>query len=204
MADLSSLAPRVKRYVRNAPNLMVLQALSVAARELYGESESWTETISGSLTLGEYRVTPALDAGVEWFKVNWAKIAGREIDPGQFDDPAPDISIIGAPRVYGSVALDKVHFHPTADGTYAYEVSLFCRPLLDATTVPDGLLRLHSEALTHGAAAELFSQEGYPWYNEAKVPYHRAEFSAGVQDAGARARHGYVRGNSQVNMRPMA
>ena len=85
-----------------------------------------------------------------------------------FMDTANTIRLVGTPT------------QDIEDGLYV-EVAL--KPSRSSTQCPDFILENWAEAISHGALARLKAMVGRVWADANLVPYHRAEFRAGVSRA---------------------
>lgn len=211
LVDITNLAPRVKRYVRNCPDVMVNQALSDAARVFFARSRAWRMDVPLTFLEGVYTVPLALSVNnepLDWLDIHLATLDnGTHLKPGNlrgFNSAEWDDSGPGPPVVYGSIDGKCVTIYPKPDTDYYVQLSVSVQPSLDGTHIPDVMRDRYGQTIAHGAAADLLTMEGYEFFNPNMAPPHERHFAAGISQAVADQNTSRTIASSMVTMRPMA
>lgn len=202
MASLASLIPLIALDVPGAPETVIRQACSLAAREFCKRTGAWRNeltAISIEADLADYEVDYELDdddGEAEILAPCKVVLDGQELVEG--DDYS-----------YGNSTIHLVTT-PTVAITDGLEVTLTLRPIYGSDYIDDDLLTQNFEPLSYGARAMLLTQPKKPWSNPPLAAVYAARFEEEIGDArwgvdtGVGAKNSdspNIRGASMIRMR---
>lgn len=202
MASWDVFKPDVLVHVPAAPDPLVEMALRRAARELCSIARvlrRWCDCTETPADSGIYVITIPTD--LQPFRLERVTAAGVpvEVVPAHWhqDDPESGSSTLltgATPLPAGPASFTSTSGTLTAD----VRAMVALRPTYDAATCDDFLADLYLEAIAAGAARNLLSTRGAPWFDPAGASIQAGAFEAAL----GRSITDAARGNTGRHGRP--
>jgi hypothetical protein len=205
MAEIVTLLQRVAQQVRRCPEPTLIQAYRDAARQFCLESRWLRRTIEPVATeadVSQYALIPgSAYADLEVVSVrtvvcnnlNGTPQSQWRINPTDPTTWNPSVQP-GEPQTYAYVPESELAVFPAPDGVYELTVVACMQPVIDATVIPDDLVRKWDRQLSAGAMAYLYEIPDQPWSDPRKAGTNRIAFQAAINNAKADEQRAYNMG----------
>lgn len=178
MAALASLYPRIKPFVRNCPEPVMLFWLREAAREFCAETKFARETLLfDSVADQNVYVLTSEDADQEIIGIKAAMYKGFPIAPASFEE----VEQLSGETLYFMFTPPSNFWPsptPTSSISDAFAVSVWTQPTEVATTYPDAVARQFESAIADGAMASLLGMAKAAWGDLPESARRSANFNA--------------------------
>lgn len=172
MTALTAWLPFVN--IKNAPRLMVLDAIRMAAREFCAETLVWQcnqDPMTVYVGEGEYAFEPPTGAEVVQAMRGWFN--GAPIEPKSQDEldqiyrGSNWLTATGSPRYIVNLSRDYINLVPIPDEKVVSGLTLriALQPTQDATVIDALLFERHREAIALGAKAKLKLMSEQPFFD---------------------------------------
>lgn len=185
------------------PSDVALRWVRVAAREFYGRSCAWQETLPEDATVAdETTYQLALPEGAEL-----AKLVAVSVD----DEPVDVLTTFkkgqqmvrdqaGESAAWIIAQRDMGLWVPNVAAGLPIVVEAAMYPSLDAAEIPDDYANHHLEWLCAGALAKLLSMPRVPWQSLDDARVQAGIFEDGIAKAGGYAGTGHAQGRLRVKL----
>jgi len=208
MADFSAFYKDVVSQLPGAPLVAVDYALLQTAIDFCETSlflQVNADPISVRPNVPEYEIAVDDDQLLVTMIME-AKLDGRRIRPVALD-LRNETEWPSQNYEWGTSELDdpmmiRLIATPEQAATLTLRVAL--RPVQDATTLPDDLLKHYRIAIGSGAVARMMLQPGKTWSNPQLGAYRQKEYAAYLNQAQVDANKGGTRADLRVRPRPFA
>jgi hypothetical protein len=184
MADANQWLALILPKVPSAPQPRIESALAMAAHEFCKRTRVWQEWCDISFTSDGTAVVALPDGAAATAGLREATINGYPLDVRAF----PDMPTDGATGVPELVALwpDRggLIFYPApASEQTGVRALLALAPSIDSLDLPNFLFAEHAQALTYGALASMFDDDGMKWANPTKADRNAILFEEAIVTA---------------------